>query len=62
MIPRAIEQQDLVGIHCPCGFIGSALLKHWEIARCRCNRLYWALQIHRGEKYQAFPWPGAFHK
>jgi len=41
-----------------CGERGGQYLAHYDIMRCFCGRLVWALRPKRDGKLKLFPYPG----
>jgi len=41
-----------------CGSKGGAYLVHYDLMRCTCGKMFWALQPHRGGPLVLFEWPG----
>lgn len=43
---------------CECGKGTGQYLNHYDLVRCSCGVMYWALQPKRGGPLVAYPWPG----
>ncbi len=41
-----------------CGSKGGAYLVHYELMRCGCGKMFWALRPHRDGPLVLFEWPG----
>lgn len=44
--------------NCECGSKGGQYLGHYDLMRCNCGRMHWALQPQRGGPLLLYPWPG----
>lgn len=41
-----------------CGVKGGAYVNHYDMIRCSCGKMFWALQPQRGGPLIFFRWPG----
>jgi hypothetical protein len=49
--------EEWLAMLCDCGNKLVAHLKHYDVVRCECGRLYWALQPKRDGQLTFFPYP-----
>jgi hypothetical protein len=47
---------------CDCGKGNGAYLNHYDIVRCNCGAMWWALRPLRNGPLIAFPWPGQYQR
>lgn len=59
---RAVDEMEHVNVPCACGSKGGANLRRYDLVRCKCGKMYWALRPDRGGPLVAFPWPGQVHQ
>jgi hypothetical protein len=53
------DDQHYVTIECGfCGKKGGAYLRRYELMRCACGKMFWALRPVQSGPLIAFPWPG----
>jgi hypothetical protein len=55
------DSRQWVALNCDCGAGGGQYLAHWELCRCKCGRMFWALQPNAGGPLVARHWPGSFN-
>ena len=58
MSKRAADKEQWLPNNCDCGSKGGAYLKHYELMRCSCGRMHWALRPTAGGPLVLYPWPG----
>lgn len=58
MSTKPAVPQQFVRLQCDCETKGGQYLNHYDLVRCSCGRMFWALQPQRGGRLVAFPWPG----
>lgn len=57
---RAEDIAQAVAFQCGCGKRWAQTLRHYEIVRCKCGRLWWVLQPRRDGPFESFRWPGNY--
>jgi hypothetical protein len=57
---RAVDVEQLFVLRCECGRNGTVRLRHYELVRCECGLVYWALRPKRNGAMKLFPWPGDY--
>lgn len=55
---KASDKEQWVNSVCDCGSKGGAYLKHYQLLRCSCGRMFWALRPKRNGPLVSYPWPG----
>jgi hypothetical protein len=61
-IPRKEDVTMWVPIFCDCNDKKKGWhAKHWEVCRCACGRMFWAVQPVRSGPFVAAFWPGNAH-
>ncbi len=52
------DAKEWVNSCCDCGTKGGQYLRRYELCRCSCGRMWWALRPKRNGPLVAFFWPG----
>lgn len=57
---KAIDVTQFMSIVCECEKKCGGYLRRYELVRCFCGRIYWALRPKRNGPMRLFPWPGDY--
>jgi len=52
------EKPQWVNLECECGSRGGQYLQHYQLCRCSCGQMFWALREKRDGPLKAYVWPG----
>lgn len=58
MSARPPDYKQWVELKCECGAGGGQYLRHYELCRCSCGEMFWALREKRDGPLKAYVWPG----